>query len=442
MPRIRSIKPEYWKDQELALLSRDARLFYIGLWNFADDYGRVIGDPAYLKGQIFPYDEDARVDLYIEELQSQGKIVQYVSDKGELFIHVVQLNKHQKIDTRYPSIIPQPPAPTPRKAILNEVRCNLAAKYGAAWKKKPVKVKCALCDNTGNVQFTARRWACFQYLEIDHIKPQILGGESVVENLQLLCPRCNRSKGGKFTPIPTDPPPIPADCPQQERSRSRSRRGIGGGGGGGDEPEDGVRPHPPGFASQDTGDQEAEEDPEQAPEANQTPQAEPVETGPQQAEAPAQSPEPPRSDLDLTLDAFGGFLTPSYAAKLSSILDLKRQGVSHERMRRAAVEHGDWDFYAVVKTLRNGGGKGDRGGPPPPRKDPIPSPSRAEGQKLLDDARAAVDAKLAELPADQIAEWTRQAEQEAAKLPEAMRKLCVTSALRRRAGVEFGIKGV
>lgn len=166
------------------------------------------------------------------------------------------------------------------------------------------------------------------------------------------------------------------------------------------------------------------------------PQGEPAAIGPEQA------PEPPKTEIALTLEAFGGFLTPSYTAKLSTVLDLQRQGVSHERMRRAAVEHGDWDFYAVVKTLRNGGGKGDRGGPPPPRKDPTPSPSRAEGQKLLDDARAAVDAKLAELPADQIAEWTRQAEQEAAKLPESMRKLCVTSALRRRAGVEFGIKGV
>jgi hypothetical protein len=149
-----------------------------------------------------------------------------------------------------------------------------------------------------------------------------------------------------------------------------------------------------------------------------------------------------KTEVDLTMEAFGGFLTPSNAAKLSSVLDLQRQGVTHERMRRAAVERGDWDFYAVVKLLRNVGGKQDRYIPPPTKKDRVPYTTREEDQKRLDDARAAVDAKLAELPAEQIAEWTRQAEQEAAKLPADMRKLCVTSSLRRRASLEFGIKGI
>jgi hypothetical protein len=48
--RIRSIKPEYWADQDLAeQVSRDARLLYIGLWNLADEHGRLRGDPRYIK---------------------------------------------------------------------------------------------------------------------------------------------------------------------------------------------------------------------------------------------------------------------------------------------------------------------------------------------------------------------------------------------------------
>lgn len=33
--------------------------------------------------------------------------------------------------------------------------------------------------------------------EIDHIKPESKGGETTLENLQLLCRHCNRSKGTK-----------------------------------------------------------------------------------------------------------------------------------------------------------------------------------------------------------------------------------------------------
>ena len=33
--------------------------------------------------------------------------------------------------------------------------------------------------------------------EIDHIVPESKGGEAILENLQLLCRHCNRSKGVK-----------------------------------------------------------------------------------------------------------------------------------------------------------------------------------------------------------------------------------------------------
>ncbi len=36
-------------------------------------------------------------------------------------------------------------------------------------------------------------------LQIDHIKPRSWGGTDEAENLQLLCRRCNRAKGAKFT---------------------------------------------------------------------------------------------------------------------------------------------------------------------------------------------------------------------------------------------------
>jgi len=46
MARIRTIKPEFWTDGDMFKLSRDARLFYIGLWNFCDDNGVIEHDPV------------------------------------------------------------------------------------------------------------------------------------------------------------------------------------------------------------------------------------------------------------------------------------------------------------------------------------------------------------------------------------------------------------
>ena len=43
MARSRVIKPEFWSDEKLARVSREARLLYIGLWSTCDDAGRTKG---------------------------------------------------------------------------------------------------------------------------------------------------------------------------------------------------------------------------------------------------------------------------------------------------------------------------------------------------------------------------------------------------------------
>ncbi len=40
MARIRTTKPEFWSSAQIIELSRDARLLFIGMWNFCDDNGR------------------------------------------------------------------------------------------------------------------------------------------------------------------------------------------------------------------------------------------------------------------------------------------------------------------------------------------------------------------------------------------------------------------
>lgn len=122
MARIRSIKPETWSDQKLARLSRDARLLYISLWNFADEQGRMVGDPRQVKGMCLPMDDDltpVEVDLLLDELAKAGRVRRYIVD-DEHFLFLPNLSKHQRLDTGQTSRFPEPPddesAPTPQNS--------------------------------------------------------------------------------------------------------------------------------------------------------------------------------------------------------------------------------------------------------------------------------------------------------------------------------------
>lgn len=111
MARIRSVKPEFWTDEDLADLSRDARLLYIGLWNISDEHGRLRGEPRYIKGQLFPYDDDLTrdgVDALVDELAGIGKVIRYQA-KGSSYLFLPTLHKHQRLDTaKVPSRLPAP----------------------------------------------------------------------------------------------------------------------------------------------------------------------------------------------------------------------------------------------------------------------------------------------------------------------------------------------
>lgn len=58
MARIRTIKPEFWDSPGTARASLRARLFYIALWNWADDYGIGTANARQLIGFAFPNDDD------------------------------------------------------------------------------------------------------------------------------------------------------------------------------------------------------------------------------------------------------------------------------------------------------------------------------------------------------------------------------------------------
>jgi hypothetical protein len=108
MARIRTVKPEFWTSAQIMECSPMARLLFIGMWNFADDAGRMAYSPKTLKAQIYPSDDIKIQDVerLIVELSTNGLILIYSAEDKE-FIQVTGW-QHQKIDKPKKSNIPAP----------------------------------------------------------------------------------------------------------------------------------------------------------------------------------------------------------------------------------------------------------------------------------------------------------------------------------------------
>jgi hypothetical protein len=111
MARIRSIKPDFWTDEKVVELSAFARLLFIGLWNFADDDGRMVYSPVKIKLQILPADT-LNISELIGEIRGKSMVDIYAID-GIEYLQINNFASHQKIDKRTASKYP-PPAESPR----------------------------------------------------------------------------------------------------------------------------------------------------------------------------------------------------------------------------------------------------------------------------------------------------------------------------------------
>ena len=98
MARIRSIKPEFWSSEQIMDLSRNARLAFIGLWNFCDDGGNHPASQRTLKAEIFPGDDLTADEVrgLIDEMLSAGLLKTYEVD-GKAYWHVTGWH-HQRIE--------------------------------------------------------------------------------------------------------------------------------------------------------------------------------------------------------------------------------------------------------------------------------------------------------------------------------------------------------
>ena len=191
MPRIRTVKPEFWEDEVVGLLPRDARLLFIATFNLADDEGLLRWAPAYIKASAFMYDDDLSVN-------DVAKLMHHLTDAGLLFPYVggvarqqmacvVNFRKHQKVNRPQKSKMPPP-------SLQNvEVRRMYARRDG--W-------TCHLCGGqipeqpVGNDSYN---------LSIDHLTPQSKGGSDHPSNVRAAHQGCNKGRRDQGTEDFTTP---------------------------------------------------------------------------------------------------------------------------------------------------------------------------------------------------------------------------------------------
>jgi hypothetical protein len=191
MPRIRTVKPEFWEDELLGVMPRDARLLFIATFNMADDEGILRWTPAYIKAQAFMYDDDLTIG-------DVGKLMQCLTDTGLVFPYiggaarqqmavVVNFRKHQRINRPQKSKLPPP------SVGAWQVREMYARRDG--W-------TCQLC----NGEIPRRLVANDDHnLAVDHIRPVAAGGTDHPSNVRAAHQVCERSRrhsgdGEEFIP--------------------------------------------------------------------------------------------------------------------------------------------------------------------------------------------------------------------------------------------------
>lgn len=101
MARIRTIKPTFWTDEDMAEVSEAACLLAIGLLNYADDEGYFNANPKLIKAAVFPLREPSgSIPVLLQELSNCGYIRLFSAQNGKRFGLIINFTKHQVINKK------------------------------------------------------------------------------------------------------------------------------------------------------------------------------------------------------------------------------------------------------------------------------------------------------------------------------------------------------
>lgn len=104
MARIRTIKPEFWDSPGTGRASLRARLFFIAMWNYADDWGIGDGHPLRLLSFAFPNDGTSDVEPrnfrhLASEVAECFDVAWYEVD-GRAFYSIPSWEEHQRTEKK------------------------------------------------------------------------------------------------------------------------------------------------------------------------------------------------------------------------------------------------------------------------------------------------------------------------------------------------------
>lgn len=99
MPRIRSIKPEFWQDEDLAELDAESRLLAIGLLNHSDDEGYFKANHSLVRAAVFPFsDSSLNIHGMLQELSEIGYLSLFDGSDGKQYGKITNFSSHQVIN--------------------------------------------------------------------------------------------------------------------------------------------------------------------------------------------------------------------------------------------------------------------------------------------------------------------------------------------------------
>lgn len=99
MARIRTIKPEFWLNEDLSLISSDAALLAIGLLNYSDDEGYFNANPMLIKAAVFPIRQTSCIaTVLLPELSNIGYIELFSDSQNRLYGKISNFKNHQVIN--------------------------------------------------------------------------------------------------------------------------------------------------------------------------------------------------------------------------------------------------------------------------------------------------------------------------------------------------------
>ena len=106
MARIRTIKPDFWRDELLAGVTAEAALLAIGLLNHCDDEGYFNANPKLVESDVFPLRTLTNpTPALLLELSRIGYIEVFSGSDGKTYGKVANFEKHQVINKKTASKI-------------------------------------------------------------------------------------------------------------------------------------------------------------------------------------------------------------------------------------------------------------------------------------------------------------------------------------------------